>query len=223
MSRRAGFLGRLPPRSARGAVRVLAASPPGDTPFAAGLDCGHPGNALTAAAERECPGRPAAPRPSRRGQTARVVTAAPGNRRSRAGRSWRTVSCGSGQMCRPCKSNSVCLGSSPRAWNTLAAFGFRPGFWPQGQSCQSTPLQLGAGPPELRSLSPSGAERSVLSPLVTLSRFPRRSARPAPIPIDPVATRILRQARTLDARSTRQTASVLMAAPVSVARGRSPQ
>jgi hypothetical protein len=43
MSRRAGFLGRLPPRSARGAVRVLAASPPGDTPFAAGLDCGHPG------------------------------------------------------------------------------------------------------------------------------------------------------------------------------------
>jgi hypothetical protein len=43
MSRRAGIPGRLPPRSDRGALRVLVASPPGDTPFAAGLDCGHPG------------------------------------------------------------------------------------------------------------------------------------------------------------------------------------
>jgi hypothetical protein len=29
---------------------------------------------------------------------------------------------------------------------TLAAFGLRPGFWPQGQSNQPTPLALGSPP-----------------------------------------------------------------------------
>jgi hypothetical protein len=42
------------------------------------------------------------------------------------------------QECWPCKSNPVRLGSSPRASTRVA--GFRPGFWPQGQFNQPTPL-----------------------------------------------------------------------------------
>jgi len=48
----------------------------------------------------------------------------------------------------PCKSNSVRLGSSPRA--TKARWrpsGCRPGFWPQGQLRESTPV--GVAPPGL--------------------------------------------------------------------------
>jgi hypothetical protein len=43
--------------------------------------------------------------------------------------------------CWPCKSNSVRLGSLPRATKRVGSpSGFRPGFWPQGQFNQSTPL-----------------------------------------------------------------------------------